>query len=216
MRNKKGKFITFEGGEGVGKTAQIELLLEKLKTLKLKVKLTREPGGTSFGELIRNLLKSHPDFKNIDPLAEAFLMFAIRKDHYEKIIKPFLDEGYIVICDRFYDSTIVYQGMLKNIPYESIMTLKNLTLGDFEPDLTFILDLDPKIASLRLENRELNLLDAYDSMDIEKHNIIRTGFKKIAKIFSYRTKIINANKSPQKIALKIFELTKTLLNDKEM
>lgn len=208
-----GKFITFEGGEGVGKTTQIELLAAKIKSLDIPVKTTREPGGTPVGEELRNLLKTNSDFKNLDPLSECLMMFAIRRDHFKKVIKPLLENGFVVICDRFYDSTLVYQGLLKNVSYKDIMELKNLSLKDFEPDLTFILDIDPKISSLRLKNRAFNLLDSYDLMEINEHNIIRDGFKKIAEIFSYRARLINANKTPDKIFDKIFEIVAPMLEE---
>lgn len=208
-----GKFITFEGGEGVGKTTQIELLADKIRSLNIPVKTTREPGGTSVGETLRSLLKSNPDFKSLDPLSECLMMFAIRCDHFRKVIKPLLENGFVVICDRFYDSTLVYQGILKNVSYKDIMELKNLSLKDFEPDLTFILDIDPKISIQRLKNREFNLLDSYDLMEIKEHTIIREGFKKIAEIFSYRAHIINANKTPDKIFEKIFKTAAPLLEE---
>ena len=106
-----GKFITFEGGEGVGKTTQIHLLYEFLNERRVKVKVTREPGGDEVGEKIRAVIKSATVTK-MDSLCETLLLFAARRDHYIKIIKPLLEQGYTVICDRFYDSTLVYQGLL--------------------------------------------------------------------------------------------------------
>jgi dTMP kinase len=206
----RGKFITFEGGEGVGKSTQARLLYEKLTEMKLKVRITREPGGDEVGEKIRDVLKSSSSTK-IDPLCETLLLFAARRDHYIKLISPFLEQGYIVICDRFYDSSLVYQGLLKKVPFEDIMTLKCMTIGDLEPDLTFILDMNADISMQRLVVRNL-IHDEYDSMAKEKHNIIRDGFKKIADIFSFRTALINADGTEKTVFSRIMKIIKQRLH----
>jgi dTMP kinase len=203
---KKGSFITFEGGEGVGKTTQIEMLAEYLAQSGRRVHVTREPGGDEVGEKIRSVLKSHT-VSVMDPLCETLLLFAARRDHYVKVISPLLELGYFVISDRFYDSTIVYQGALKNVSVEDIMALKRMTIGDFEPDLTIILDVDADISMRRLSERRL-IEDVYDSMTKEKHNTIRKGFQDIASIFSFRAELINANESREKVFSKIVEAVK--------
>ena len=185
-----GKFITFEGGEGVGKTTQIHLLYEFLNTRRIKVKVTREPGGDEVGEKIRAVIKSAAITK-MDPLCETLLLFAARRDHFIKIIQPLLEQGYTVICDRFYDSTLVYQGLLKNVSIEDIMKLKQMTIGNTEPDLTIILDVDSEVSTKRLSMRNL-IQDEYDTMKKEQHDIIRKGFQNIAEVFSFRSVMINA------------------------
>ena len=205
-----GKFITFEGGEGVGKSTQVKLLAEKLKELGYGVFVTREPGGAELGEKIRELLKKTTQ---IDPLSELLLIFAARRDHFVKLIVPHLENNEIVVCDRFYDSSLVYQGILKNVQVERIMELKQMTLGYFEPDLTIILDMDVKKSLKRLAERSL-IADEYDSMNAEKHELVRQGFKKISEIFSFRAELINANGSEQKVFSKIFEVVeKRILRD---
>lgn len=198
----KGKFITFEGGEGVGKSTQVKLLAAKLSEIGYKVHTTREPGGDIIGESIRSILKSFVN--SMDPLCETLLLFAGRRDHYIKVIKPLLESGIIVICDRFYDSSLVYQGLLKKVSFEDIMKLKYMTIGDCEPDLTIILDMEAKISMQRTVARSL-IPDAYDALGEEKHNLIRTGFKKIAEIFSFRTVLINAASSEEKVFEKIMK-----------
>ncbi|MDR3179736.1 MAG: dTMP kinase [Holosporaceae bacterium] len=206
-----GKFITFEGGDGVGKTTQVTLLADALKTLGLKVKITREPGGNMVGEKIRCLMKSSSP-SAMDPLCEALLMFAARRDHWVKLIKPLMDEGYFVICDRFYDSSLVYQGVLKKVPFEDIMALKKITIGDFEPDLTIILDVCSDVSIERLSGRKL-ILDEYDLLKKNEHDIIRKGFQKTAEIFSSRSVVVDAAGSEQKIFAKIMKIVQKRLLD---
>lgn len=205
----RGKFITFEGGEGVGKTTQVRLLSEKLVKMGYNVHVTREPGGDDVGEKIRNILKSS-SILSMDPLCETLLLFAARRDHFVKIISPLLDQGYIVICDRFYDSSLVYQGLLKRISFEDIMALKRMTIGDLEPDLTVILDISPELSIQRLSVRNL-IHDEYDSMTQEKHKLIREGFQKIAEIFSFRSVLINAAGSEKSVFSRIIRSVEKIL-----
>ncbi|MDR2724270.1 MAG: dTMP kinase [Holosporaceae bacterium] len=197
-----GRFITFEGGEGVGKSTQAKLLAEKLVTLKQKVNLTREPGGCEIGEKVREILKSNS--RSIDPICELFLLFAARRDHFINLITPWLKEGYFVICDRFYDSSLIYQGLLKNVSIEDIMKLKQITIGNFDPDLTIVLDVSTDISIQRLITRHL-VHDEYDQMSRQKHDIIRNGFQKIADIFSFRSVLINAEGSEKSVFKKIWK-----------
>ena len=198
-----GKFITFEGGEGVGKTTQIHMLYEFLNTRRIKVKVTREPGGDEVGEKIRAVIKSAAITK-MDPLCETLLLFAARRDHFIKIIQPLLEQGYTVICDRFYDSTLVYQGLLKNVSIEDIMKLKQMTIGNTEPDLTIILDVNSEVSTKRLSMRNL-IQDGYDTMKKEQHDIIRKGFQNIAEVFSFRSVMINATGNEQTVFAKVIK-----------
>ena len=198
-----GKFITFEGGEGVGKTTQIHMLYEFLNTRRIKVKVTREPGGDEVGEKIRAVIKSAAITK-MDPLCETLLLFAARRDHFIQIIQPLLEQGYTVICDRFYDSTLVYQGLLKNVSIEDIMKLKQMTIGNTEPDLTIILDVDSEVSTKRLSMRNL-IQDEYDTMKKEQHDIIRKGFQNIAEVFSFRSVMINATGNEQTVFAKVIK-----------
>ena len=136
-----GLFITFEGGEGSGKTTQINRLADALTQNKHRVQTTREPGGTPEAEKIRDFLVQR-EGGNWSPMAEALLLFAAREMHYNAIIKPALDDGKVVICDRFTDSTRAYQGYGHGMDLDKLEQLKTITLGDLEPDITFILDVD--------------------------------------------------------------------------
>ena len=198
----RGKFLTFEGADGVGKSTQIQMLADYLKSLNIKTKITREPGGDIVGEKIRALLKS---CASLDGMCELLLLFAARRSHYVDLIEPLLREGYWVISDRFYDSSLVYQGLLKNVSIETIMQLKQITIGDFEPDLTFVLDLDISSSTQRIANRSLQFdaYDEYDRMDAEEQRVIREGFRRLVDIFSWRMVLINAAGSREKVLSRI-------------
>ncbi|MDR1335144.1 MAG: dTMP kinase [Holosporaceae bacterium] len=199
-----GNFITFEGGEGAGKTTQVSLLAKKLsEDYGLKVHVTREPGGDEIGEKIRSVLKAR-HISGMDPICETLLMFAARRDHFVKLIAPQLEQGYFVICDRFYDSSLVYQGLLKHVSIVDILQLKQITLGNFEPDLTVILDVSAATSTARIATRHL-IADEYDLMNQEKHEIVRKGFQKIAEIFSFRSVLLNAEGSTKIVFAKVLK-----------
>ena len=204
---KQGYFITFEGGEGTGKSTQVKMLEKILSEQGYLVYTTREPGGAEVAEEIRKILKS---YSGIDPLSEALLMFAARREHFVKTIRPRIKQGYIVISDRFYDSSLVYQGILKNIPIEYLVQLKNMTLADFEPDLTIILDISSTIAKQRIADRQL-CLDDYDLMSVDEYNKVRNGFKKIAEIFPDRCKIVDSSKHEKAVSSKINKIVTSFL-----
>jgi len=175
-------FITFEGGEGAGKTTQINRLAQSLTNEGYKVITTREPGGTPEAEKIRDLLVQR-DSGKWSPISEALMLFAARSLHVQRVIKPALDDGHIVICDRFTDSTRAYQGYGHNLDLKIIEDLKQTVLGGLEPDMTFILDIDPKTglgrSERRLASEALDIKqkeDRFESLDISFHEKLRQGF----------------------------------------
>ncbi len=184
-----GKFITFEGGEGAGKSTQINLLKTALETANIPVITTREPGGSSGAETIRNLLLD-PE-RDWDTPTETLLHFAARADHFTTRIAPSLKNGDWVLCDRFADSTRAYQGYGLGLDIEAIEILYELTLGGFKPDLTFILDIPVQIGAIRLQNRG-SATDRYEQMDSAFHQRLRDGFLEIAKNEPDRCVVIDA------------------------
>ncbi len=208
LKNKIGKFITFEGADGVGKSTQVQLLSNQLKNEGYSVYVTREPGGTILAENIRQILKEQI---TLDPITEILLIFAARRSHFVDVIKPMLSKGYIVISDRFYDSSLVYQGILKEVSIEKIMTLKYMVMEDFEPDLTFILDMPAETAHLRTSLRHDKNTDIYDDMSIDSYNRVRNGFLKIAQIFSSRAIVINASGRQEIVLKKILKSLKEFM-----
>ena len=186
----KPRFISFEGGEGSGKSTQIKLLAKKLAKYG-DVIITREPGGTIEAEIIRNLLVRGKKNK-WSGVVETLLLYAARKDHIDKVIVPNLKNNKWVLCDRFKESTIVYQGYGKNVDIKLIKKLDKLITDNLTPSLTFILDIDPKIG-LKRSIRKANTETRYEKMSLSFHNKIRKAFKKIASTNKRNFKLINAN-----------------------
>jgi dTMP kinase len=169
-------FITFEGIEGCGKSTQAKLLYEWLKENRYKVLLTREPGGTEAAEEIRNfILKHHAE--NFPPFSELCLYIAARGFHVENLIKPSLEKGIIVICDRFTDSTLAYQGYGRGLPIDLILKMNREATGGLEPDITFLLDVPAEVGLSRIKGKK----DRLEEEPLEFHQKVREGFLKIAK-----------------------------------
>jgi dTMP kinase len=197
---QRGKFITFEGGEGTGKSTQAKRLAERLEHAGIATLVTREPGGTALGEDIRGLiLKDRPQ----DPLTELLLFAAARAEHMTAVIRPALDEGTWVISDRFIDSTRVYQGKLYAIEPDLIAQLETCTVGHDLPDLTLILDLPPEAGLERAAGR--GTLSRYDAERIETHETLRAGFLEIAETEPKRCLLIDANLPVESVATAVWQ-----------
>lgn len=188
-------FITFEGIEGSGKSTQIRKLASFFNSKDKQTTLTREPGGTPFGEEIRKLML---DTENIELNAqtELLLNFASRIEHIEKLIKPSLEAGKIVLSDRFVDSTFAYQGYGFGVDQKTIEQIKSLSIGNFEPNITFLIDLPVDEAFKRIENRKDN--NRYEKLPLDFHQKIRKGFLELA-LTNKRIKIIDGTRSQDQV-----------------
>ena len=199
-----GKFITFEGGEGSGKSTQLQLLDKALAAAGIAHVITREPGGSPGGEAIRKLLVSG-DVDAWGAETETLLFNAARLDHVHTLIKPALAEGKTVICDRFVDSTLVYQGIGKGLSEEYIRMLHRLALGNFMPDLTIILDIDPAVGLKRAAARK-GSENRFESMDIDFHHRIRAGFLAIAGREPERCAVVDGGQEKEVLQKRIAEI----------
>ena len=199
-----GKFITFEGGEGAGKSTQIKLLSKFLKTEGLTTVLTREPGGSSGGEDIRRLLVTGA-IDRWDPMAETLLHMAARRSHLVDLIEPALQEGKWVLCDRFADSTEAYQGYGQGLNLGFISELRRNILGGMQPELTFLLDISVDEGLTRATAR--GNIARYEQMDRSIHEKIRLGFLKIASENKRRIVVIDASQSITAIEAEIRQKT---------
>ena len=208
----KGLFITFEGGEACGKTTQVTKLREYINSLPNKDQflLVREPGGTLLGEEIRKLLLNYEDNRPL-PMTELMLFCAARHQIVEEKIKPALADGKIVIADRFYDSTIAYQGQARGLmSTEEILKLTRLIIGDLKPDLTFYLKLSP-VEAFKRKTKDMPL-DRIEKEGLAFHENVAKGYDYIANLEKERFCVLDASKTPDEIFAKIKEELNKLIN----
>src|SRR5690606_35890265 len=208
----KGKFITFEGGEGAGKSTQAQLLAERLRARGIQVVLTREPGGSAFAEQVRELILG-PHTANHSALSEALLFCAARADHLERTIRPALEAGQWVICDRFSDSTRVYQGVAGGLPKGVIEALERLVVADDFPHVTIVLDLPAADGRARAGGRTGKYAaasgassdaDTFEGRPLSCHERLRDGFLMIATAEPERCVVIDAQQSPEEVAEQVW------------
>lgn len=200
-------FITFEGGEGCGKSVQAKALYERLCQEGIPAILTFEPGGTPLGDEICRILKWNEDL-DITPLAELLLFNASRSQLTDKVIKPNLEKGKVVICDRFTDSTIVYQGYGRGLDMEVIGTINDTATQRLHPDLTILLDLPVEVGFTRKSN---SLQDRFENEDATFHKRIRRGYLKLAAEEPKRFFVTDASQSKEAIADIIWQKVSSLL-----
>ncbi|WP_445500803.1 dTMP kinase [Microvirga sp. G4-2] len=201
-----GRFITFEGGEGAGKSTQIARLKDRLEQLGHPVLVTREPGGSPLAEEIRSFILSGRA-KPLGPFAEALMFAAARIDHLDKTIKPALKNGTTVLCDRFADSTRAYQGSSGAIAPSVIDDLERVALAGTKPDLTFILDLPAEIGLARAGERQARKgegTDRFEDEGLAFHQTLRQAYLAIAKSNPQRCAVINADQSPDEVEAAIW------------
>jgi dTMP kinase len=196
-----GRFITLEGGEGAGKTTQIRRLAEALRADGQDVLVTREPGGSPGAEEIRGLIVSGEPGR-WDPVTEALLLYAARRDHLERTIRPALAAGRWVRCDRFADSTMAYQGYGHGLGRQAVLDLHRASIGDFRPDLTLILDLPVEVGLRRAAERggAGRAEDRFERMGCAFHQRLREGFLDIARHEPGRCRIVDAARDPDAVA----------------
>jgi len=205
---KHGKFITFEGGEGAGKTTQAKRLCQALESQGIETLLTREPGGTFGAEAIRDLVLSGIDDR-WSGMTELLLMYAARVDHVEKLIKPALERGVWVVSDRFADSTVAYQGYARGVDLANIQAVHDAVMSGFSPDVTFLFDIDPVLALKRVETRGEEL-SRFDKEALDFHKTIRAAFQSIAEHDPQRFVTVDAAASRDEI----FDAIKSGMSEK--
>jgi dTMP kinase len=200
----RGRFITFEGGEGTGKSTQIKKLADRLNAAKLRILVTREPGGSPGAEIMRHLVLAGMG-KLLGPEAETLLFAAARDDHVRTVITPALNQGVWVLCDRFADSTRAYQGSQGSVPAGLINAMQRVTIGDLKPDLTIILDLPVEIGLARAAARRGSATpDRFESEKLGFHQGLREAYRKIAAEEPARCVLIDANSDPDTVASRVW------------
>ncbi len=203
-------FITFEGPEGSGKTTVAHSLVNQLEKDGYKVIYTREPGGIDIAEQIRQVILNTKNTK-MDEITEALLYAAARRQHLVERVIPALQKGYIVICDRFIDSSLTYQGYARGIGIETIYNINQYAINGYLPDLTILFDIDPKEGLKRIQvdkQREVNRLDLEDE---SFHQKVRQGYQEVAKMFPSRIQVIDASQSISHVYEEVYNLIKGAL-----
>lgn len=206
-----GKFITLEGPEGSGKSTQAKMMIRRLAELGIEAMYTREPGGTALGEEIRNILQHNSAGEAPCERAELLLFEASRNQLVEKVIRPALEKGTWVICDRFIDSTTAYQGYARGLPIQDVQAINRFTISDVQPDLTLLLDLDIETGFHRIAQRYLGLGESADRFEQEErsfHERVRQGYLKLADEEPKRFRIVDASKEPDNVSEQIWNVLK--------
>ena len=202
-----GKFITFEGGEGCGKSTQIRLLQAALERCGKRVLLTREPGGTPLNERLRPLIKEELEDPPVDK-CELLLFLAARAQLVEKVIRPRLEAGEWVICDRFGDSTLAYQGYGRGMDLATVGELNRFACGTLKPDLTLLLDLPLEVANARRRARETGTGTVADRIELAGggfHERIRNGFLELQRLEPERIRLIDASGTPEEVFARVWK-----------
>ncbi|MDR1781952.1 MAG: dTMP kinase [Bacilli bacterium] len=209
---QKSYFITFEGPEGSGKTTIIKMMAKYLKENNIDYVLTREPGGSLIAEQIRNIILN-PNNLEISYETEALLYAASRAQHFSEVIKPALKENKVVLCDRFIDSSLAYQGVARKLGVEKVMELNRFAINDVLPDLTIFFDIDPVLGLARIKNsnfREINRLDLEKN---DFHYQVYQGYKQIASMYENRFEIVDASQDINHVFNDVKDIIKNKLED---
>jgi dTMP kinase len=206
----RGVFISFEGGEGCGKSTQIQRLADRLRSTGYRVLLTREPGGTEIGEQLRHLLQYSKSGHNMAPETELLLFTASRAQLVREVIEPALADGTIIVADRFLDSTTVYQGVARRLDPAQVAAINGFAVGSVLPDLTLVLDLAPEAARLRMQQRTL----AFDRMENQPtafYEAVRAGYLALASANPDRVRLLNGAEPIETVSGKIWDLLAPIL-----
>lgn len=207
-----GIFITIEGPEGAGKTTTLNRLVEQLQLEGIKVVQTREPGGIAIAEQIRSvILDKNNTF--MDARTEALLYAAARRQHLVEKVRPAVEAGYVVLCDRFIDSSLAYQGHARGLGIEEIYSINQFAVEDTMPQLTLYFDLEPKIGLERIQKNTEREVNRLDLEDIGFHETVREGYQILLKKFPERIKLINAAQSEDKVFEEAYQQVKNLLQN---
>ena len=207
-KNRQGILISFEGPEGSGKTTQIEHLIPKLEKKGHEIVVTREPGGTEIGEEIRHLLIHSSNNSEMCPETELLLFAASRAQLVREVMLPALEDGKFVLCDRYLDSTTVYQGAARQVSSDPVSMINEFAIGDVMPDLTIITDVPAEMSMARVRHRASDLPDRMERENIDFYRIVREGYLMLAKTMPERFFVVDGTKREHEVARAVWAETK--------
>lgn len=207
-----GMFITLEGPEGSGKTTVAKKVVKELKQEGYKVLYTREPGGVAIAEKIRDIILDVNN-TNLDARCEALLYAASRRQHLVEKVIPALEKDYIVICDRFIDSSLAYQGYARDIGIEEVYDINMFAINNCWPDITILLDIDPEIGLKRIKNNRQDEVNRLDLENINFHNKVHQGYQLIKEKYANRFTLIDGNKSEDEVFNDVMKIIKNKLHE---
>ena len=207
-----GMFITIEGPEGSGKTTVAKNVVTKLTEEGYKVLYTREPGGVGIAEKIRDIILDVNN-TNLDPRSEALLYAASRRQHLVEKVMPALEKGYVVICDRFVDSSLAYQGHARNIGIDEIYDINMFAISNKWPDLTILLDIEPEVGLQRIMNNRQNEVNRLDLEGLNFHKKVHEGYQIIKEKYAERITLVDGNNSKEKVFEDVYKIIKNKLNE---
>ena len=209
----KGLFITFEGGEGAGKTTVIQTLADKLSELGRQILVTREPGGISIAEQIREVILN-PDNTMMDGRTEALLYAAARRQHLVEKVSPALASGHIVLCDRFIDSSLAYQGVARGLGLDDIWKINQFAIDSLMPDITIYLDISPEVGLARIAKTRGHEINRLDLEAYEFHERVRQGYLQLAEKYPQRIVKVNAETSEAEVFQQVFQIIEAYFDKK--
>ena len=207
-----GIFITIEGPEGSGKTTVAKNVVEKLIEEGYKVLYTREPGGVGIAEKIRDIILDVNN-TNLDPRSEALLYAASRRQHLVEKVIPALEKGYVVICDRFVDSSLAYQGYARNIGIDEIYDINMFAINNKWPDITILLDIDPEVGLSRIMQNRQNEVNRLDLEGMNFHSKVHKGYQIIKEKYADRMTLVDGNRTKEEVFLDVYNIIKKKLNE---
>lgn len=207
-----GLFITIEGPEGSGKTTVAKKVVEQLQNEGFKVLYTREPGGVGIAEKIRDIILDVNN-TNLDPRSEALLYAASRRQHLVEKVLPALNDGYIVVCDRFVDSSLAYQGHARKIGIDEIYDINMFAIDKYWPDITILLDIDPEIGLQRIMKNRQDEVNRLDLEGLNFHNLVHEGYQIIKGKYASRITLVDGNQTPEVVFDSVYKIIKDKINE---
>ncbi|RKJ66868.1 dTMP kinase [Butyricicoccus sp. 1XD8-22] len=209
---KRNLFITFEGPEGAGKSTVLQQIVKRMQVEKIEVLATREPGGIEIAEKIREVILN-PAHTAMNERAEALLYAAARSQHFYEKVLPALQKGKLVLCDRFIDSSLAYQGYARGIGIDEVLTINEFAIGKRLPDVTILFDIEPEVGLARIQSHSSREVNRLDVESLAFHNKVREGYQEVIKRYPERIKVVNADQSLEQVVEEVWNILTKVLNE---